>query len=144
MSKGKFRVDAQDLIEALESRNLEGTWFLNLKTGEVHFVSRDEMQGNERLYEDEDRYLSIEPLEATDSLQIMEDFLEELHESEARRSLARALKHTKPFRSFRETLLNFPELDDTWTAYHDDRMFVIAEEWLEENVPDTEMILDRH
>ena len=40
-----------------------------------------------------------------------------------------------PFRCFKDTLLEFPDLQEQWFKYHDGRMLEYAQEWLEENLP---------
>jgi len=128
-----------DLIEALETRMDEGFWVIDLETGEVILAGLEgmaEQDGEEPPdYEDSDRYLDIQPIPSRDAYQIMEDFVEGLPAGEEQRSLERALGHSRPFRSFKDTLLDFPPIRERWFKFQHARMLEEAQAWLEENLP---------
>jgi hypothetical protein len=127
-----------DLVEALQSRLDEGFWVLNLETGEIEMgggefaVDSDE---GEIDYEDPDRFMGIDPIPSHEAFQIMEDFAESLPDSEGKRSLERALGHSRPFRSFKDTLSDFLPLREAWFKFQGDRTLEFAQEWIDENVP---------
>lgn len=52
---------------------------------------------------------------------------------DARDGLLKALRRKHPFREFKSELHASPVLREQWFQYHDARMRVIAERWLEEN-----------
>ena len=133
------RVDADDLIEALNGGFVEGIWFLDLERGEVLFVSVEELRADPEEPYENPRYRPIRPLESSIGFGIMEDFVEELPWGRPRRSLERALRHRKPFRSFKDALLDFPSLREAWFKFHNARMLVLAEDWLEEEAPGAQL-----
>ena len=138
-------VNASDLIEALETRLDEGFWVVDLESGEIHMAGNDawEVEGEEDPdFEDPDRFIGIQPLPSHEAFQIMESFVESLPGNEGSRSLARALGHSRPFRSFKDTLIDFPKLREAWFKYHHDQMLIAAQEWLEENLPGAKLNLD--
>jgi hypothetical protein len=140
MDFSHLRVNAQDLAMALEYRPHNGLWLLNLETGEVAFVEEDELHGDEaESYEDPEHYLPIEAMESFESFRFMEDFVAALPKGGPRRDLEAALNHRKPFRAFKDALLNHLALREAWFKYHDGRMAVRAQEWIEENLPGTRL-----
>ena len=132
-----LRINAGDLAEALESSMDEATWLLDLESGEVVFAGSEAITGmpEDEAWEDADRFLAIQPMDSWESFQIMEDFLDELPEGEGCRALSRALRLPRPFRCFKDTLMDFPSLRERWFKYHDERMLAYAQEWLEEHLP---------
>ena len=127
-----------DLIEALQNRPEEGFWVLDLETGEVVLGGDPygaEVDEEAFDFEDEDRFLTIQPMESHEAFTIMEAFVESLPESEGQRSLNRALGHSRPFRSFKDTLLDFLALREAWFKFQHDRMLEFAQAWVEDNVP---------
>ncbi len=137
---GHLRVKADDLVEALEFNFSEMGWFLDLETGEVRFASEDEPLEVTGGPDEDFHYLPIPPLESFRSFAIMEAFLEGLPEGRPRNVLAAALRHRKPFRSFKDALLEFPDLRQAWFQFRDAEMLEIAREWLQENVPGAQFI----
>ena len=65
----------------------------------------------------------------------MEDFVDELPEGEGCRALDRALRLPRPFRSFKDTLLDFPDLRERWFKFHHGRMLERAQAWLDATLP---------
>lgn len=124
-----LEVAAADLVEALEGNGIDVTWSLDLETGEV----TPEAGGGEDL-------LPVEPLAPRDRFVIMEDFVEALPEGEAARALGRALRLPKPFRAFRDTLRDFPDLEKRWYAFSEAGMRELAQGWLDENLPGARLI----
>ncbi|GEM_PF-213516 len=124
-----LEVEAADLVEALEGNGLDGTWFLDLETGEM---APEEGTGGD--------LLPIEPLPPRDRFAIMEAFVETLPEGEAARALERALRLPKPFRAFRDTLRDFPQPEKQWHAFHAAGMRRLAQDWLDENLPGSRLV----
>ncbi len=127
-----IKIDLGELCMALESSE-EQDWYLDSKTGEMHFYSslidNDEID-IEEIEENPDRYVYVESVDSRDGFRIMEEFVEGLEESETSRSLARALGMRKPFRCFKDTLLDFPEARDQWFAFHNAWLEKRAHEFL--------------
>lgn len=136
-----LRVKGADLAEALECHNLEMGWLLDLETGDVIMVTEDDW-GDEKETEisfEDARYEPILPLESFLSFQIMEAFVEELPKGRPKSALNAALRHRKPFRSFKDALLAFPALREAWFRFHDEAMLRFAREWLAEKVPGAQL-----
>jgi hypothetical protein len=132
-----LKVDPEDLANALESHLDEGSWLLDLESGEVILAASDsfEDEPGEEDYEDPEKFLPILPMPSRDAFRIMEAFVETLPDGEGSRSLAQVLGHPRPFRGFKDTLLEFPDLRERWFKFHDARMLEKAQEWLEDNLP---------
>lgn len=60
----------------------------------------------------------------------MVDFVEQMPPSETRDRLARALRHGKPFRRFKDELLNYPDVRENWFAFHQRVMLDHARKWI--------------
>ena len=133
-----LRVDAGDLIDALEYHLDDASQLLDLESGEV--VQAADMPEDEDL-DDPDRFLVIPSMDSFDSFQIMEDFVEGLPEGEACRALARALRLPRPFRCFKDTLFEFPSLRELWFKFQHDRMLEYAQTWLEDTLPGARLSL---
>jgi hypothetical protein len=138
-----LKVDSGELANALESHLDEGSWLLDLESGEVILAYSDsfEDEPGDEDYEDPDKFMPILPLPSREAFRIMEGFVEILPDSEGSRSLVRVLGHTRPFRGFKDTLLDFPDLREQWFKYHDARMLEKAQEWLEDNLPGASLAL---
>jgi hypothetical protein len=62
----------------------------------------------------------------------MSDFVETLPEGQVERELARALQLKRPFRRFKDVLLNYPEVQEDWFRFHEQGFIKIIQEWLED------------
>lgn len=129
-------VDTGLLIGAFEDHSYEARYVLDRTTGEVIFVYPDslseeeEEQLEERFDSDPGRYITVEPMASSEAFEIMEDFVESLSTSPARRQLERALNGRRPFRRFKDALYDLPSLREAWHHFHGRRMVEYASEWL--------------
>src|SRR5687767_10122036 len=121
MLMSHIKVDIEELILALESQPEFGEFFLDKASGKIVLVSEypddDAVLHRERLEEDPDRFLFITPLPSHVGWDIMRDFVENLENSSAHKSLERALQGRKPFRSFKDDLLKCPDTREQWFQY---------------------------
>jgi hypothetical protein len=136
-----LKIKRDDIIEALTSScdMLGEGWFLDTETGDILLNA----EGHEDLpddMEDNPRYLSIDPVLSHESFQIMEDFVDDLGDTEEAGHLRDALNRPKPFRRFKDTLLDFPELREAWFAFEQKELARLAEEWCEENAIKAEWV----
>jgi hypothetical protein len=76
-----------------------------------------------------DRYLRIEPIPSNEAFQFKCDFVEEVENTRACDALSRALGGNKPFRRFKDALLDFPVERDRWFEYEATRIRDYIEEW---------------
>jgi len=78
-------------------------------------------------------FLLIDPRESHIAFRDMEEFVNSLRDGEPRRALARSLRLPSPFRSFKDTLYDFPNERDKWFGFSEDRQRDDAIAWLEQN-----------
>ena len=130
-------IDLMELGEALEDHTV--TWYLDLRKGDVIPLSDDPECNEEGLESNTEVFLPIPPRASREGFAMMENFVEAMPEGEASRSLARALRLPRPFRSFKDTLFDFPEERDSWFKFRSARLREAAIEFLAANeVPWTE------
>ncbi|MBM4273740.1 MAG: hypothetical protein FJ134_04645 [Deltaproteobacteria bacterium] len=128
-------VRADELIMAFEDQGGTLRHFFDRQTGEVLTVLEDEMEEEdaERLEADPDRYLLIEPVPSWVGYEIMSDFVETLPDTKVRRELDRALQQRRPFRRFKDVLLNYPSVQEDWFRFHEQAFNKIILEWLDDH-----------
>jgi hypothetical protein len=119
-------IDLSALSEALEDHSDFVTWFLDPASGEVVPWSEEMDEpcpGDGQAYR-------VEPLPTREAYQDLQDFVARVPDRRASELLARAIEGRGAFRRFKDTLLEFPTLRDTWFAFHDMRMRRRAVQWL--------------
>lgn len=129
-----IRADA--LIMAFEYQGPEMQHFLDLQTGEVLLLIEDAVddeEERERLEDEPERFLRIDPVPSYIGFEIMSDFVETLSEGELQRQLDRALRKSRPFRRFKDVLYDYPAAQEDWYRFHEQAFIKIIQEWLEEN-----------
>lgn len=124
------QVDLRSLAEALEDHSPESSWWFDPDTGdsEPRLDPPDADDGAEDP-RDQGR-IPIEPIPSRDAYADMEAFIGRVLDKRARNLLERAIAGRGAFRRFKDTLLEFPDLRQTWFAFHDARMERRAIEWL--------------
>ena len=137
-------IDAEELASALEGGGDEIEYYLDRKTGEVILHSEDlfadtDEEFGELLERHPERFLYIEPLPSWSGYQTMTDFIEQMPPSEARDRLARSITHGKPFRHFKDTLLDYPDLRENWFAFHRRVMLDHARKWVQSAALDADL-----
>ncbi|MHB8066618.1 MAG: UPF0158 family protein [Desulfobaccales bacterium] len=128
-------IRADELIMAFEDQNSEMQHFFDRQTGEILSIFTEEIdeEDAERLEAEPDRYLLIEPAESWVGFDIMNDFVETLPESKIQGELDRALRKNRPFRRFKDVLLNYPSVREDWFRFHEQAFIKIIKEWLKDN-----------
>jgi hypothetical protein len=156
----KIQIDEGDLLMAFDSGDGMMEWFLDRETGAVIGLGDDVFLDDEDDEDDEDwereekalrraiyedaggeegrRYLAIESLGSHEGFRIMEDFAAS-QDGRVRDALFRALDRHRPFRSFKDALLNFPDVREAWFRYHEGRLREEALAWLESEGIDAEL-----
>jgi len=128
-------VDLEELIWALTWRDSfgESSHWLNLESGELlYHPGSDTEDDADEDPRDSDQWLCVEPIESSQSFEIMEDFTGQCHDARLARALGQALQQRKPFRRFKDTLAAYPEQRDAWFAFEREAMEVIARRWCED------------
>ena len=128
-----LKINRTDFILAFTSNadQWDEAWFLDKETGEL-WLNNDDVDEVPDDLEDNPRYLPIEAMASHNAFQIMEDFVDELGDNPEAVVLQAALNDRKPFRHFKDALLNYPELRDRWFAFEETRLNRLAEAWCEE------------
>ncbi len=130
-------VNADELIMALESTDAEVEWYLDLSTGAVVPVADELLDEDpamaEALESEPDRFFAIDPISSHEAFSIMEAFVEGLPQGAPTARLAAALGQRRPFRHFKDALLEWPHIREQWFRFHNARMRKVAEDWLTEN-----------
>jgi hypothetical protein len=141
-------IDLEDLALAMDDHDPEASWYLDLQTGEVNRWSdyeddaldddeiRPEMRAFVAFMRDEPeadpaRFEEIPTIESHRAYDRMAAFAARCEGQDARMLLVRALAERGPFRRFRSTLEDFPELQRRWRAEHSAYLEQEAREWLE-------------
>src|SRR3954447_5283136 len=123
-------LDLGDLSLALEDSTSEHSWWLDPETGEVEIwvedLAQDGVDGPEGR-----GMVFVEPIGSHDGYADMEEFAHSVRDPRARELLLRSLAGRGAFRRFKDTLLEFPVLRQSWFAFHDARMKRRAVEWLD-------------
>jgi hypothetical protein len=138
-------VDLEILGNALDDGGglAEHRWYLDLRNGELLVVSEfgDLPDEYGEIEKQPEVFLLIEPRSSREGFRVMEDYVGELPEGEVRRALTRALRLPKPFRSFKDTLFDFPEEREAWFAFQKRRQREAAIEFLKAHeVPWAELL----
>lgn len=144
-----LRIDEDDLLDALSDHNPDMGWYLNQQTGEVFPVFRDIFFPGDEEYIDEEalgedpRYLLVEPVSSRDGYRWMEKFTAEVNDPDLRRRLERALDRPRPFRGFKDVLVDYPTEREQWFEFERLRQREVAEEWLTMNGITAELVSKR-
>src|SRR5919197_3157572 len=122
-------VDLGELSMALEDSSPDHQWLFDPRIGEL--VLHSEYSETEEP-PDSDELIYVEPLDSRKAYRDMEDFVSRVGEPRARDLLERAIAGRGAFRRFKDTLLEFPELRESWFRFHDALMRRRELEWLSE------------
>ncbi len=123
--------DMDGLIEAMTSSLDSIRHYYHRDTGEVVMLS-DEF-GTGQLEEPAKRYQLITPLSVSERFQIMEDFVETLHNDALEDELNRALIEKGAFLKFEQALKRYPTRNKQWEQFRADRVASRARAWLQEH-----------
>jgi hypothetical protein len=137
----KLKIKRDDFVMALtfHFELSESNSYLDTETGEIVFPSDDAEEETPQDIDDNPRYLWIEPIEAHESFRIMEDFVASVGDSKAAARLADALDRPKPFRRFKDALLD-PALRQAWFAFEGAAHASLAQAWCEANEIEVEWV----
>ncbi len=119
------------LIEAMTSSLDSIRHYYHRDTGEVVTLS-DEF-GTGQLEGPAERYQLITPLSVSERFQIMEDFVETLHNDALEDELNQVLTEKGAFFKFDEALKRYPTRNKQWEQFRSDRVASRARAWLQEH-----------
>ena len=130
-------VNADELILALESTDAEIEWYFDLRTGAVVPIVGDLLDEDPAmaaaLESEPDRFFAIDPISSHEAFSIMEAFVAGRPQGAPTSRLTAALGQRRPFRHFKDALLEWPHIRLQWFRFHNARMRKVAEDWLTEN-----------
>jgi len=125
-------VDLSELTQALEDHGGFTSWWIDMRSGELHLLG-DSMWDGEDVgpnFEPPAKFRRVEPVDSRESYRDLEEFTASVRDPRARELLERAIAGRGAFRRFKDTLGEFPELRSMWFKFHDARMERRAIEWL--------------
>jgi predicted nucleotidyltransferase len=124
------RVRLGDLAEALEDHSAETSWWFDPDTGESEpYIDLGSAEFEDD-HPEERGLIRIEPIPSREAYADMEDFTGRVRDPRTRDRLERAIAGRGAFRRFKDALYEFPDLRQSWFAFHDARMERRAIEWL--------------
>jgi hypothetical protein len=140
-----------DIITGIELQNDDDRSFLNIKTGAVETVSREEMGAAEEekplehfpAWQQANIKAAVEILESDDYITlpskfdvneygIMEEFCLSLGDDRLRDIMCNCIQGSGAFRRFKDNVRRF-SLEENWYRYRDEGIRKIAVEWCKEN-----------
>ncbi len=129
----KLKINRDDLALALTFQfELSGSnSYLDTETGEILFTGDNVEVETPQDIGDNPRYLWIEPIDAHQSFRIMEDFVASVDDIGVAARLTDALGRPKPFRRFKDALLDYPPLRQAWFAFEGAAHVSLAQAWCE-------------
>ncbi len=148
-----MKVKFDDLETALLSSSAEISNWVDRKTGRIIFIgdesvfgdvlgddeerkaSREililcgEIENDDKIEIEENRYVLITPPHSSESFKVMEEFTLDLDEKELQTQLFSALGGYKPFRRFKDVLLDYPDERENWFAFESQKLREFIEDW---------------
>ena len=112
-----------------DSSGFASSHYIDLFKGKVVSPDVDDDISYEDV-ENEDRYFSIEPITSHEGYEIMQDFAASVESDEIRGHLFDVLERKKPFRNFKDTLADYPDIEKDFYEYKDNRLKEILRDQL--------------
>ena len=129
----KLNIDFEELVDAFEESDVMQHYFIDAKKNELIYINEavDE-DCKKRLEEmDNDRYLLIPARLPQDNFMIMEMFVyDKIQDSTLAEKFHQVLEGKKPFRNFKDLLLDYPDLREQWFTYHREHLKNETINWL--------------
>ena len=136
MGKKTLHVDLGELCEAMDNSSYENQYYLDLKTGEILFLSEymddeETRKLKDRIEEEFDRYELIPRAESHEGYRDMQTFIATVEDKHLAELLEVTIHGKGAFRRFKDVLLNYPEERESWFEFRDDRTEERVLEWLD-------------
>ena len=128
----------KDMVEvAMEDSDLSNSYYLNLQTGEVAFLTYgDENEELSEEIEGSDDYVPIERIPSHEAYQWMENFVADMvapKDPQAAEKLSIALMGKGAFRRFKDVLHTLDDKwEQAWYRWRDERLEEAMNKWLED------------
>jgi len=136
-NKKALNIDIDELCSAMENSSYENEYYLDLKTGEILFLSEymddeETRKLKDQIEEESDRYEPIPKAESHEGYEDMQDFIATVEDERLAELLEVAINGRGAFRRFKDVLLRYPEERERWFQFKDERMQQRALEWLDD------------
>jgi hypothetical protein len=133
MAKYRLKIDLDELCYAFEDHHNE--YYLDLKTGELLFISsladEEEVERIEdQLEREPNRYLWVPKLLPQEGYAYMQEFIETVGDPNLQEKLWIAIDGPGAFGRFRRVLSGYPEEQERWFKFKDERVREHVEFWL--------------
>jgi hypothetical protein len=142
----RIRIDAGDLLFAMDSHDAEVENYLDLETGEIIPAPWGALTDDEPLYaeldairDDATRYRLIDPVPSRRGWGWMSDYAETVANPRARERLLDAIEGSGAFGRFKRVLSSYEDLRQGWFRFQEERLLEYAREWLEDEDIDAEL-----
>jgi len=141
MPKIVLPISLSDLVDAYDM-SPSGPYYddveqaLNIKTGEIVFVSNSDYTGHEippAEIEANPDYIIIPRPNSRNGYQDMEAYIETVENDTLRQLLDVAIDGKGAFRRFKNVLRNYPDAQKAWFAFKKEQQSKIIQKWLDEN-----------
>ncbi|KQU19447.1 hypothetical protein ASG65_23910 [Bacillus sp. Leaf13] len=146
------QVKLKDIIEEMEIQFDDSQSFLNIKTGEIFFVTSNDLRAAEDdepfnhlpdwqqenlriandVVENFENYIELPTKYDVNEYEMMEDFCLTVSDLRKQNSLLLEIKGKGAFRKFKDKIIDF-EIEDQWYSYRDERFKQIAKKWCQDN-----------
>jgi Uncharacterised protein family (UPF0158)/RQC domain len=128
----ELTIDLIELEDALQGSS-PGDYYLLPKSGRIILISSEEMhdESEEAVVPDDEEALPIDTIESRVQFRWMEEFIGSVHSIAAQNALRDALRHKRPFRNFKEVLMEFPVLRKKWFQFEAQKVKTEAVNFLE-------------
>lgn len=147
----KSKTKLTNIIEGMESQSDEMCSYLNIKTGEVVYITNEEMNAAEDGasldgfpdWQKDSIEIAVDIIEGEDYLplpskfyiheyDIMERFCLSIEDEKLCNTLHRSIKGSGAFRRFKDSIHRF-NIEDKWYKYRDEALKDIAIDWCKRN-----------
>ena len=132
----RVQIDLEDIMVAMQTHDFDVSHYLDVTTGAILLVKDgmvNDLEGDidDLLDEEPDRYRLVEPVESSTAYKVMEDFIDALPHGVAQTVLRHAIEKPKPFRGFKDALVELTEAQDQWVEFELKAYRRYAEKWLQ-------------
>lgn len=107
---------------------LDGGYYLDTESGDI-LLDSDGVDDLPEDFPEHPRYLRVDPIESDEGYELMKAFVATVTDDKVAERLASALGGAKPFRRFKDALLDFPEWREAWFTYEQDAHGKLALTW---------------
>ncbi len=132
-----MKIDLDELCYALDDASYDNAYYLDLDTGGLLLIS-DYMDSEEveelsrRLEEEPERYELLPKASSHEGYREMEEFIATVQDERLAELLEVAIDGKGAFRRFKDVLGRFPNDQERWFRFREQRAMERALEWLEE------------